>query len=68
MRRVVTAEHLGAALASAAVLAVLVNTVELLCTAGLPALFTRILTLRELPVWRYHAYLALYDVFYMRGG
>lgn len=65
VRRVVTAERLGAALASAGVLALLVNTVELLCTAGLPALFTRILTLRELPAWTYHAYLALYNACYM---
>ncbi len=41
------------------------NTVELLCTAGLPALYTRILTLRELSVWEYHAYLLVYNVFYM---
>jgi hypothetical protein len=65
VRRIVTAEKLGAALGTAAVLALLVNTVELLCTAGLPALYTRILTLRELPTLTYHAYLALYDVFYM---
>jgi hypothetical protein len=65
VRRVVTAERLGAALGTVAVLALLVNTVELLCTAGLPALYTRILTLRDLPWLTYHAYLALYDVFYM---
>lgn len=46
-------------------LAFLVNTVELLCTAGLPALYTRILTLRELSAWSYHGYLLLYNVFYM---
>ena len=65
VRRIVTAERLGAALGTVAVLAVLVNTVELLCTAGLPALYTRILTLRELPTLTYHAYLALYDICYM---
>lgn len=65
MRTVVNAERLGAALGTVAVLALLVNTVELLCTAGLPALYTRILTMRELSPLAYHAYLALYDVFYM---
>jgi hypothetical protein len=65
VRRIVTAERLGAALGTATVLALLVNTVELLCTAGLPAFYTRILTLRELPTLQYHAYLALYDLFYM---
>jgi uncharacterized membrane protein HdeD (DUF308 family) len=65
VRRVVTAERLGAALGAATVLALLVNTVELLCTAGLPALYTRILTLRELPPLQYHGYLLLYNLFYM---
>ena len=65
VRRIVTAERLGAALGTVTVLALLVNTVELLCTAGLPALYTRILTMRELPVTTYHAYLVLYDFFYM---
>jgi glutaredoxin len=65
VRTIVTAERLGAAVGTVAVLALLVNTVELLCTAGLPALYTRILTLRELPTLQYHAYLALYDLFYM---
>lgn len=65
VRRIVTAERLGAALGTVAVLALLVNTVELLCTAGLPALYTRILTMRELSTMTYHAYLALYDLFYM---
>jgi glutaredoxin len=65
VRRVVTAERLGAALGTATVLALLVNAVELLCTAGLPALYTRILTMQELPRLQYHAYLALYDLFYM---
>lgn len=65
VRRIVTAERLGAALGTVTVLALLVNTVELLCTAGLPALYTRILTMRELSTLSYHAYLALYDLFYM---
>ena len=47
------------------VLAVLVNTVELLCTAGLPAVYTRILTLHSLPSWTYYAYLGLYNLAYI---
>jgi hypothetical protein len=65
MRRVLQAENLPGALAAAAVLAVLVNVVELLCTAGLPAVYTHVLTLRQLPAWQYYAYLALYDAAYM---
>ena len=52
-------------LAGASVLAVLVNVVELLCTAGLPALYTQILTLRKLEPWQNYAYLALYNLAYM---
>ena len=65
VRAVVMAEHPGAALGGVIVLAVLVNVVELLCTAGFPAVYTRILTLHELPVWKYYGYLALYNVAYV---
>jgi uncharacterized membrane protein HdeD (DUF308 family) len=59
------AKHLVAAIAGAIVLAVLVNTIELLCTAGLPAMYTEILTLRQLPRWENYLYLGLYNVAYM---
>jgi glutaredoxin len=65
VRRIVTAENLFGAVLGAACLAVLVNVVELLCTAGLPALYTQILTLRGLPAWKDYAYLALYNAAYM---
>jgi glutaredoxin len=65
VRRILSAANLPAALAAVAVLAFFVNMVELLCTAGLPALYTRVLTLQELPSWRYYAYLALYDLAYV---
>ncbi|MCA9263851.1 MAG: hypothetical protein KDA60_08365 [Planctomycetales bacterium] len=65
VREIVTAKHLFAALAGAVVLAVVVNVVELLCTAGLPALYTQILAMQQLPLWAEYAYLALYIVAYM---
>ncbi len=65
VRKIVTAEHLTGAIVGAIVLAVLVNVVELLCTAGLPALYTQILTLQEYQAWQNYAYLALYNVAYM---
>ena len=46
-------------------LALLVNTVELLCTAGIPAIYTRVLTEQALPGWAYYGYLALYNIAYM---
>jgi glutaredoxin len=65
MRAIVRAENLGAALAGIFVLALLVNAVELLCTAGLPALYTETLSLQDLDPLGHHAYLALYVVAYM---
>lgn len=64
-RRIVHAETLLSALVGAIVLAVLVNFLELLCTAGLPAMYTSILTLQQLPAWQNHLYLLLYIAAYM---
>lgn len=65
IRRIVNAENLPAAIAGAVVLAVLVNMVELLCTAGLPALYTNVLAGRGYaPAIRY-GYLGLYIAAYM---
>lgn len=65
VRGIVQAENLRGALAGAFVLAVLANFVELLCTAGLPALYTQILTLHELSSWQYYGYLLLYNLAYV---
>ena len=64
-RRIITAETLWAAIAGATVLAVLVNIVELLCTAGLPALYTNVLSMQRFPAWKNYAYLGLYNLAYM---
>lgn len=65
MRRILQAESLAGAIAGAVALAVLVQVVELLCTSGFPALYTRILTLRQLQGADYYAYLLLYNLAYM---
>jgi glutaredoxin len=65
MRRIIQAENILAALLGTVILAVLVQAVELVCTAGLPALYTRILTMQQLDRWAYYGYLALYNVAYM---
>ncbi len=46
-------------------LAVAVNLVELLCSAGLPVVFTQILALNNLPAWQYYAYLILYILIFI---
>ncbi len=47
------------------VLAGAVNLIELLCSAGVPAVYTQILALNELPVAAYYAYLALYVLVFL---
>ncbi|MBA4189822.1 MAG: hypothetical protein C0467_17710 [Planctomycetaceae bacterium] len=46
-------------------LAFAANLYELLCTSGFPLVYTRVLTLRELPPAEYYGYLALYNVVYV---
>jgi hypothetical protein len=65
MHRLLREQRLAVAIAGTVVLAVLVQIVELLCTSGLPALYTRILTLRHLDPWAYYGYLLLYNAAYM---
>jgi glutaredoxin len=65
MQRVVRAPALPASLAGVAVLAVVVNSVELLCTAGIPAVFTAVLSQQPLGPWAHHAYLGLYIAGYV---
>ena len=65
VREVVTAQNLPAALAAACVLAVGVNLVEMLCTAGLPAVYTSVLASHHLGFWQRQGYLLLYIAAYM---
>jgi hypothetical protein len=50
---------------STVVLSATVNLYELLCTSGFPLVYTRILTLRELPTVAYYFYLLLYNLVYV---
>lgn len=65
LRRIANAENLWGAIIGASVLAVLVNMIELLCTAGLPAMYTEVLALQRYPRWMNYAYLGLYNLAYM---
>ncbi|MEX1231181.1 MAG: hypothetical protein WEB58_13125 [Planctomycetaceae bacterium] len=64
-RKIVMAENIWGAITGAIVLAVLVNVIELLCTAGLPAMYTQILTMQNYPPWKNYAMLGLYNLAYM---
>jgi hypothetical protein len=65
VRKIITTKYLSVALSGAVMLAIVVNIVELLCTAGLPALYTEILAMHQLPGWKNYLYLALYNLAYM---
>ena len=65
MRGILTAQNLTGAMIGAVVLAILVQLVELMCTSGFPALYTRILTLKNLDSLSYYGYLLLYNMAYM---
>ena len=64
-RAILKAESLPASLAAVAVLAVVVNFVELLCTAGLPAIYTAVLTQHALSPLAHYGYLGLYILAYI---
>ena len=65
MRNVLSSRSLLPALVAVAALAVVVNLVELLCTAGLPALYTAVLSQQDLPLAVHYAYLGLYIAGYI---
>lgn len=65
IRSILSAQQLPAALVATVLLAIVVQVVELMCTSGFPALYTRILTLSNLSPWQYYGYLLLYNAAYM---
>ncbi len=53
------------ALGGIILLAGAVNLVELICSAGFPAIYTQVLALNNLPKWEYYLYLLGYVFFFM---
>jgi hypothetical protein len=64
-RAILEAGGVPAMLLATIALAVAVNFYELLCTAGFPMVYTRLLTLHDLPAMGRYLYLALYNVIYI---
>lgn len=60
IRQVLTAPTLSIALVAVALLSAVVNLVEVLCTAGLPAVYTHVLGTYDLSRPAYYGYLLLY--------
>lgn len=65
MRAVISAHTLLPSLLGVASLAVVVNFIELLCTAGIPAIYTAVLAQQMLEPWMHYAYLGLYILGYI---
>lgn len=65
MRGLLRADSLPALTLGTAVLAAVANAYELLCTAGFPMVYTRLLTLENLPPAGHYGYLAAYNVVYV---
>ncbi|MBT0663083.1 hypothetical protein KI809_02115 [Geobacter pelophilus] len=65
MRKLLRSTSLLSTMIGAIVLAVAANFYELLCTAGFPMVFTRILTLNNLSTTTYYLYLVLYNIVYV---
>jgi thiol-disulfide isomerase/thioredoxin len=65
LRKLATESRFWLALGGIVALAFAVNLVELLCSAGIPAVYTQVLALSNLPAWQYYAYLSLYILVFM---
>jgi len=65
IKQVVLNKHLSVALVGMVVLAASVNLIELLCSAGLPAVYTKVLSMNNLPEWQYYLYLMFYILIFM---
>lgn len=65
LREIVGKNNLWLALGGIVVLAFAVNLVELVCSAGLPAIYTQVLALSHLATWQYYGYILLYIFFFM---
>jgi len=53
------------ALGGIVLLAFAVNLIELICSAGLPAVYTQVLSLSDLTKWQYYSYLLFYILVFM---
>jgi len=65
LRRFALEESLWPAVVGVLLLAIAVNMIELVCSAGIPAVYTQVLALTPMPAWQYYGYLALYNFIYM---
>lgn len=65
LRASVSEKRFLLAVAGIVTLAAAVNLIELICSAGIPAVYTDVLAMSNLPVWQYYLYLLLYVAIFM---
>ncbi len=65
IRKVIRSKEFFLAIVGMILLAFAVNLVELVCSAGFPAIFTQVLSLTKLKTWQYYLYLLIYIFFFM---
>ncbi len=65
IKRVLRSASLPMMLLGVVAIAFSVNLIELLCSLGIPVIFTKTLTMYHLASWKYYGYIGLYDFFYM---
>ena len=65
LRQFSSSQKFWLALGGIILVAFAINLVELICSAGLPAIYTNILSLSAIPKWQYYIYLLLYIFIFM---
>ncbi len=65
MRHLIATDRMPLLLLGTVLLAMVANSYELLCTAGFPMVYTRVLTLHQLGNIEYYLYLLLYNLIYI---
>lgn len=65
LKKIVLERNLWLAIAGIVLLALAVNLVELVCSAGLPVVYTQILALADLSFWQYYFYILLYILVFL---
>lgn len=65
LKNIVKQNNFWLALGGIILLAFMVNLVELVCSAGLPAMFTQVLAMNNLSTVQYYLYILLYVFFFM---
>jgi len=65
IQKIVSSPITWGTIAGIVVLAFAVNSIEFVCSAALPAVFTRVLSLASLTTFQYYGYILLYVFFFM---